>query len=212
MKSGSRTARGFTLIELVVATVIIAIMATALVPLAVSSLGAYRETADDVAVLDKLRYATERLAREIRGVQYASNTDTTNPTYCSGTTTDTNHYCFTTMTPSSLVFRRSYTDSAGTVTWRTVTIGTSGSTVTLAYSDISGGARTLTDELGSLTFKYFKKDGTELVPPAALNGNANCINATPVLCTSDIEITLTLNHNGNGYTQRTRIGLRTLPI
>ncbi len=70
------TVRGFTLIELVISTVVIGIMAMALSPLMLSSLNAYDNTLGNLVLLDKLRYATERLAREIRGVQYASNTST----------------------------------------------------------------------------------------------------------------------------------------
>ena len=219
--------RGFTLIELIIVSVIVSIMAAVLSPLMRSSLTAYDKTLGDVVVLDKLRYATERLAREIRGVQYASTTDTTSPTYCSGTTTDTNHYCFTAMDASGMAFKRSYVDAAGTVTSQTVTIGTAAATttppvtaaVTLAYSGVSSGtAQILTDELGTLTFKYYKKNGTELPPgPAtttgtALASNNACYTDTTSPCVSYIQIELTLMHNSLPYTQRTQVGLRTLPI
>jgi hypothetical protein len=78
--------------------------------------------------------------------------------------------------------------------------------VTLAYSDMSStGARVLTDELGvtgNLAIDYFQQDGAT----ATLAGNATC----PVsnTCMDYIEITLTLTHNGNNYTQHTRVNLR----
>ena len=203
-----KAARGFSLIELVITTIIIGIMAMALLPLMLTSLNAYDSTLGDMVVLDKLRYATERLAREIRGIQYASNT-TTPTTNCSETPTpSTDHYCITIMTPTNLQFRRSYTDAAGNFTWRTITINTVDSTVTLAYSDInSGTAQLLTDELSSLSFDYLQKDG---VTPATLFGNTNCL--LTGTCVSSVVISLTLSHNGNPYTQRTSIGIRTMPI
>lgn len=207
MQINIQTARGFSLIELVIATVVIGIMAMALAPLMLSSLNAYDSTLGNVVVLDKLRYATERLAREIRGVQYASST-TTPATDCGDSPTTTDHYCITAMNPTNLQFRRSYTDTAGNVTWRTVTINATGSTLTLAYSDInSGAAQLLTDELSSLSFAYLQQDGATT---ATLAGNTNC--AVTDTCVSSVVMTLTLSHNGNPYTQRTSIGIRTTPI
>ncbi|MCX7187001.1 MAG: type II secretion system protein [Methylophilales bacterium] len=207
MRTNMQLARGFSLIELVVSTVVIGIMAMALSPLLLSSLKAYDSTLGNEIVLDKLRYATERVAREIRGVQYASST-TTPSTNCNDSPTTTDHYCITTMTPTNLQFRRSYTDTAGNVTWRTVTINGSGSTLTLAYSDInSGAAQVLTDELSSLSFSYLQQDGATT---ATLAGNTNCL--VTETCVGSVVITLTLSHNGNPYTQRTSIGIRTTPI
>ena len=207
MRTNMQTARGFSLIELVITTVVIGIMAMVMSPLLLSSLNAYNTTLGNVVVLDKLRYATERVAREIRGVQYASST-TTPPTDCSDSPATTDHYCITAMTPTNLQFRRSYSDTAGNVAWRTVTINATGSTVTLAYSDInSGAAQVLTDELSSLNFAYLQQDGTTT---ATLADNTNC-SATDT-CVSSVVITLTLSHNGNPYTQRTSIGIRTTPI
>jgi prepilin-type N-terminal cleavage/methylation domain-containing protein len=207
MQTNMETVRGFTLIELVISTVVIGIMAMALSPLMLSSLNAYDNTLGNLVLLDKLRYATERLAREIRGVQYASNTSTST-TGCGDSPTTTNHYCITAMDPTNLQFRRSYTDTAGNVTWRTVTINATGSTVTLAYSDVnSGEAQVLTDELSSLSFAYLQQDGATV---ATLAGNTNCL--VTDTCVSSVVITLTLSHNGNPYTQRTSIGIRTTPI
>ncbi len=212
--------RGFTLIELVIVTVLVGIMATALVPLATSSLRAYRSTVDDVAVLDKLRYTTERLSREIRSIQYASNTDTDHPTACADAST--NRYCITTMNAGSLAFRMCKTFDFTTVptsctAYRNVTIGTSAtasatcvtpSCVTLSYSDLAGGAaQVLTDQLSTLSFTYLQNDGAT---PATLLGNTNCLASGT--CVSYIEINVTLRHNGNDYAQRTRVGLRIPPV
>ncbi len=210
MKPNTRQ-HGFTLIELVIVGSIVGIMAAVLSPLLLSSLKAYDNILGDVVVLDKLRYATERLAREIREVQYASST-TTPATYCNPPTNTINdQYCITAMGTSGLTFRRSYTDSTGVVTWRTVTIGSTSTAVTLAYSDInSGTAQVLTDELGAasnLHFDYLQQDGTTL---ATLAGNVNCAMSTT--CVRYVVISITLSHSINStsqpYTQRTRVNLR----
>jgi Tfp pilus assembly protein PilW len=205
MKPAKLLVRGFTLIELVIFSITVSIMAVVLSPIMLSSLSAYDSIQGDVVVLDKLRYATERMAREIREIQYASSY-TTPATNCSDSPTTTDHYCIFIMGANSMRFRRSYTDSTGAITWRTVTIGNTGSAVTLAYSDMSStGAIVLTDELGAagnLGFAYFQQDGST----ATLAGNVTC----PVsnTCMDSIEITLTLSHNGNDYTQHTRVNLR----
>lgn len=177
--------RGFSLIELVIVTVVIGIMAAVLSPLMLSSLRAYDDTLGDVVVLDKLRYATERLAREIREVNYDSAT--TSYAFTSSVTAPSN----------SMIFTRSYYDSSGAVTTRNVIVGNTGSAVTLAYSDMAGtGAQVLTDELGSLAFSYFQQDG---VTQATSNANVRYV-----------QISLTLTHNNNPYVQRTSIELRNL--
>ena len=78
-----------------------------------------------------------------------------------------------------------------------MTVGNTGSAVTLTYSLPSGvGAQVLTDQLGAtsnLAFSYFKQDGTA---------------ATGLTDVRFVEISLTLRHNGNDYPQRTRVELK----
>ena len=181
---------GFTLFELVIVAIVSAILAAVVTPLALSSLRAYDNTLSNLIVLDKLRYATERLAREIREVNYNSGSSS---------------YAFSSMGNNSMAFTRSYYDSSGAAITRTVTVGNSGAAVTLTYSDMAGtGAQVLTDQISStnsLTFAYYDKDGC----------NAN---TTPTLCAITtgnvryVQITLTLTQNGNPYTQRTRVALK----
>ncbi|NJD36059.1 MAG: prepilin-type N-terminal cleavage/methylation domain-containing protein, partial [Betaproteobacteria bacterium] len=97
MRPHKRRPHGFTLIELIIVVIVIGIMAAVLAPLAVSSLRAYDAVLGDVVVLDKLRYATERLAREIREVDYVAPPPT-------GTGTG---FGFTSMGNNSMAFTRS---------------------------------------------------------------------------------------------------------
>lgn len=215
MKSKMRQNGGFTLIELIIVTTLVSIMAAALAPIVLSTLHAYDSTLGDTLVLDKLRYSTERLAREIRGVQYASST-TSPATNCGDSPSTTDHYCISAMSSNNFAFRRAYTDTTGGVTWRTVTIATTASCstgvcVTLAYSDMnSTGVQVLTDELGAtsnLALSYYQQDGTTT---ANIAGNTNCTVSNT--CVRYVEISLTLRHNNNNYTQRTRVELRNPPL
>lgn len=180
--------RGFTLIELVIVAIIAAIMAAVITPLALSSLRAYDNTLSNLIVLDKLRYATERLAREIREVNYTSGSFS---------------YAFTSMGANSMAFTRTFYDSSGNATSNTVTVDTGtvpntiGTSVRLTYLTPNIGPMVLTDQLGSLAFAYFDKDG--------------CTSPACTITTNNVryvEIALTLMHNGNPYTQRTRVELK----
>lgn len=186
-----RRASGFTLIELVVATVILGIMAAALAPLALSSLRAYRETVDDVAVLDKLRYATERLAREIREVNAITNASNT-----------LTNFDFTSMASNSVVFTRTYFPDIGSESSNTVVrICTDSGNLTLSYNspatscpDAQG--KVLTNDLSTLTLSYFDQAGNSITTlPDKINVRS-------------VNITLTLTHNGLPYTQQTRVELK----
>ncbi len=188
MKTDKQATRGFTLIEMVIVTVVVSILAAVLAPLAYTSLRAYDTTLGNVVVLDKLRYATERLAREIREVNYVSVAG----------------FAFTSRGANSMAFTRTYFDAAGTESADTlVTIGNTGTAVTLQYSlPVVVEAPVLTDELGgtagtpsgNLAFSYFQADGA-----TAATSNTDV---------RSVEISLTLRHNDNDYTQRTRVELK----
>jgi len=69
---GCRTWRsaGFTLIELIMVIMLVGILGAASIPLLSNSFRAFETTQTNLVTLSKLRYATERMAREIRDVQY----------------------------------------------------------------------------------------------------------------------------------------------
>jgi prepilin-type N-terminal cleavage/methylation domain-containing protein len=126
---------GFTLIEMVMVIVILGILAGLTAPIFSQGLTAARLTTENLHTLAKLRYATERLAREIRQVNYNGSA-----------------YDVSTMTGSSLVFTKDDTVTT------TVSITHSGSNLTLAYGtpSVSG---VLADEVSSMSLAYYDADG-----------------------------------------------------
>lgn len=136
MKKFQKKRFGFTLIEMVLVITIIGILTAAVTPIAVSWVGAYNATLNTAVTLDKLRYASERMARELREVKSTSS-----------------GYQFSIMGASSLAFTQ------GT-TGRTVTIAKNGNNITLSYSDVVGVTPVLSDQVSSLAFRYLQQDGT----------------------------------------------------
>lgn len=112
--------------------VVIGVMAAAFVPLLVDSFRAYEANQSNLVTLGKLRYATERMAREIREVRFAGGV-----------------YAIV-MNPTTLQFTKN--DAAGTV----VTITAAPPLATLQYSTPAMSA-TLTDQVAAngLQFLYF---------------------------------------------------------
>ena len=138
-----KSARGFTLIEMVAVIIIIGGLAAAVAPMALSSLRAYDATLNSITTLDKLRYATERLARELRAVNYNGTNFVIN------------------MSTSAPVF----TKTDGVV----VTVGNAAPTVTLEYSTIAAApAPVLTDQVSALSFAYFDQDGASTASSTAV--------------------------------------------
>ncbi len=130
--------RGFTLLELVVVIVLLGIFAALGGPILYHGFLAYFTASDTLTTLDKQRYATERMAREIRAVGWTGAA-----------------YDFTTMTSAQL----SFNNSAG----MNVALASSPPNVTIQYSSPAVTA-VLTDQVDSLQFAYYQEDG---VTPAA---------------------------------------------
>lgn len=196
MTAHTHRRKGFTLIELVIVIIVLSIMAAVLAPTVRSSLLAYDAVLSDVVVLDKLRYATERLAREIREVNAVTDAN--------GNFTSFN---FTTMGASAATFTRTYYNSDGSVlATNVVRICAIAPNLRLSYGDATlcsgvdsnANGILLTDDLSALAFKYYDKTGTEITTalPDPVNVRA-------------VEISLTLTPSGSPpYTQTTRVELK----
>jgi len=134
--TGYRHQTGYTLIEMIIAIVILGLLGAAAGYGLQNSALAFVNTTDAVHTLGKLRPASERLAREIREIRR----DPLTPAV----------YDIATMNATTLTFTRA--DGTG------VTLNSAPPLVTLAYS-IPAGTHTLTDALSSLTFAYYQADG-----------------------------------------------------
>ena len=120
---------------MVMVMVILGVLAGLTAPIFSQGLTAARLTTENLNTLAKLRFATERLAREIRQVNHNGS-----------------GYDVSVMSPTSLVFTK--VDSLS----GTVTVNASGGAITLAYSfpAVSG---IITDEVSSFSIAYYDGDG-----------------------------------------------------
>ncbi len=126
---------GFTLFEMVLSITVLGIIAAVTAPMFSQGLGAAQATVENLQTLDKLRYATERLVREIRQINY------------NGTA-----YDISTMTVSTITFVKN--DSANTQ----VSVTSGGGLVNISYS-IPAAAGQLTDEVSGFSLAYYDASG-----------------------------------------------------
>ena len=166
-----RREHGFTLIEMIISLVILALLGAAAGYGLTGGALAFTGNAAALHTLGKLRYAGERMAREVREIRR----DTVTPA----------NYDITTMAATTLAFTKR--DGTG------VTLTGVPPLLTLAYST-PGGTHTLTDEVSSVAFAYYRADGS-----TAATGAADV---------AFIEISLVLDRDGKSYPQRTRVALR----
>ncbi len=136
---------GFTLIEMVMAMVILGLLGAAAGYGMVNGTLAFVRSTDAVHTIGKLRIAGKRMEREIREVRR----DLVTPAL----------YDISTMNATTLAFIK--TDGT------TVTLNSAPPLATLAYSSPAG-TYTLTDEVSALTFAYYQADGT-----TAATGNSD---------------------------------------
>lgn len=113
-----RPCRGVTLLELVYVVLVMGILAAVLMPVVLNSLRAYEATRSQVTTLDQLRYATERMAREIREARFNASQEVE----------------FSAATEERLVFTRR--DLSGGVASEVVTLEKTGADLTLAYDSL----------------------------------------------------------------------------
>lgn len=136
-----RRARGFTLIEMIVVMIIIGILAATMVPVLRNAVTVYGTTNAIAMTLDKLRYASARIAFELRALTLLSSA-----------------------TASSITFTRS--DFAPAVTDRTIRMTQGSGLLTLSYDlPTPAVSATLTDQLSSLVFAYYDQNGATTTVP-----------------------------------------------
>lgn len=129
---------GFTLMEMVIVLVMLALMSAIAGPYLSNGVRAYNDATAAVNTLSELRVASERLVRELREVRR-------NP--AAPASYDT------TVGAMPLVFTKADGE--------TVTVNGSAPLLTLAYNSVGGGTPfPLSDELNSITFRYLQSDGS----------------------------------------------------
>jgi prepilin-type N-terminal cleavage/methylation domain-containing protein len=133
-----RNARGWTLVEVIMVMVIIGILAAFIGPMLLNALNAYDRTQLTVNTYGKMRYAMERMAREIAAVRRNA--------------ADTTDFDVTTMTAGTFAFFK----EDGTQ----VTITLAGTNLNLTYAGTGTGL--LADGVGALAFTYYRADGATL--------------------------------------------------
>lgn len=143
--TGYRQQTGHTLIEMIIAIVILGLLGAAAGYGLQNGALAFVNTTDAVHTLGKLRLASERLGREIREMRRDPLTPAA--------------YDIVTMNATTLTFTKA--DGTG------VTLNSAPPRITLAYS-APAGTHTLTDAVSSLTFAYYQADG---LTPATGSGD-----------------------------------------
>ena len=128
-------ARGWTLVELIMVMVIIGLLAVFLGPMLLNAVKAYDRTQVTINTYAKMRYAMERMTREIAAVRR-------NPA-------DTTAFQVSTMTAASLQFFKEDGTEVG--------ITSAAGSATLTY--VGTGTGTLSDAVTALAFSYYRHDG-----------------------------------------------------
>jgi prepilin-type N-terminal cleavage/methylation domain-containing protein len=135
-------ARGWTLIELIMVMVIIGILAAFVGPVLLNAIKAYDRMQVTVNTYGKMRYAMERMAREIAAIRRRA--------------ADTTAFDVTTMTAGTFAFFK----EDGTQ----VTLTAAGTDLNLIYA--ATGTGLLADRVGALAFAYYGSDGATVAADA----------------------------------------------
>ena len=136
------THKGFTLLEMIVTITTLALLGMLLTPYLTLSVRAYNDNSATLGVLGELRYASERIVRELREIRR-------NPLSL------TDYEIATPFSATSMTFVRNDGE--------TVTIETSLPQLNLRYNSVAGNAPfPLSASLQSLNFDYLQND--EITP------------------------------------------------
>jgi prepilin-type N-terminal cleavage/methylation domain-containing protein len=192
-------ARGYTLIELITVIVLVGILVAMVSEPLTQTLRARTEVASDLDAIAKLRYATERIVREMRQIQYLSGSGfrLTPLDFASSTSTSSPGVCFSRVggLSGATVTNVSIKLSSGVVTYEQP-----GTCSTLGVSP-----PTLVDGVSSLAFDFYAFDNGSTGNPIPLAvGSTTFANDV-----THVAITLTLSQNGGtALSHRTLVFLR----
>jgi MSHA biogenesis protein MshO len=137
--------RGFTLMELVISILVLGILGATAAYGIQNGVIAFQVTQDALDSLGKLRYATERLTRELREVRRDP--------------LDSSRYDIATLGAGNIEFVK----QDGTE----VSVAVSGGTLTLEY-DSPAGPHVLTDRLSAFSLAYYDADGNSTADAATV--------------------------------------------
>lgn len=197
MQARRKTA-GVTLLELILVIMLIGILGSAAVPAVVASFRAQATIKDNGAMLDKVRYALERLAFEIREAGAGTITVMTS-TRLVFTRTDYVTLTATTYTPTARIVTIDLTPPQFAVGPNGTSVNQCNGKLTLAYNtpilSPAGYVPVLADKVCELTINYYDQ--------------ANAV-ATTAATVRYVQLSLTLAPTAGGpqFKQYSRIALR----
>lgn len=189
--------KGFSLLELVIAMVLTALLAVMAMQPVLRALQARATVADNLAAVDALRYATERMVRELRQARYdaqGSGFQLAALDPIAGSSNASSGLCFTRV------------GGAAGATYASVSLRQSGALATLDNVAWPGCAsvspKTLADKVSALRFDYWTYgSGT----PVALALTDSAFGTK--LAFIDVTLSVTPN-NGPAVSYRSRVVLR----
>ena len=190
--------RGFTLIELTVAIVLVGILATLAATPLLEGLQTHDQVVGDLDTIAKVRYATERIGRELRQTQYVMGTGLTIAGLdYSGGPSSTTGVCFT----------RSG-GSAGT-TYTTVAIRLTSGVITYDLPasfpcTTANSPTTLVDNANTLTFEFYQNDPSGTGNPTTIAVNDSNFQ----FLVKYVIVTVTRNTGSSTISHRTTVMMR----
>lgn len=189
---------GFTLVEIIISIVLLGILAAVGSSMISDTFRTTKMVDANQASRAQIRYAVERLAREIREVKYVSK-----GTAFNGTTTNYTGYCIGTISASSLTFKKPIAGDLDKLNCATNTTPVNisvGSTVTLNSSPLASNV------ISPYSLAYYLQDGITTTTTAGSTTTTD-----PSAFVRFVVITLTVRDSGQSITERTRVALRDAP-